>query len=490
MARRLAFVALAIGLGVSVPAAHAQTSDPAPLAPAPSPAPGATSFLVENMTRLEAWRFFEPPIGGGVAPDYWFIGSRSTLGASYDGRRFAMAGAIQYVRLENLPRGAIGPGLLGTGGAYYFQAVGSFSYQFYLRALSFSVKDVLPGVTFEAGRLSMAHRDPGATEPDVHALAAARVDGRLLGDMPWSFYQRAWDGARITARHGGWTTTVVGAQPTQGTFEESANLTLDRLRVVSADVIGAPGALLPHTAVQAFGIVYDDHRQVHARPDNSGVPATEAHVRIGTVGASLVGVYPRGRARWEGVAWAAAQGGDWYGLRHRAASAVLEGGWRWTEHWQPRLRAGVAYASGDRNGGDDTHTTFFQALPSGDQFVRSNVYALMNVVDGWVEGRVSPGTAWDVSLGAHHVALATAADRWYAGSGATERRGNFFGYFARNARGERTLGTVVEATLTWRPKTWWTLRGYAVRMAGGRAVRRVFATDTLVNAWLESTLHF
>ena len=77
--------------------------------------------------------------GGGVHPDYVFFGKRSTLGARYRGARWGMHGAIQYVRLENLPSGAIGPGLLGTGGAYFYQANGTFSYQFYLRRLGLRV---------------------------------------------------------------------------------------------------------------------------------------------------------------------------------------------------------------------------------------------------------------------------------------------------------------------------------------------------------------
>ena len=83
----------------------------------PSAAPGDTSFLVQNLTRAELWRFFEPRPGGGVHPDYVFFGNRSTLGARYRGSRWGLHGAIQYVRLENLPSGAIGPGLFGTGGA-------------------------------------------------------------------------------------------------------------------------------------------------------------------------------------------------------------------------------------------------------------------------------------------------------------------------------------------------------------------------------------
>ena len=40
-----------------------------------------------------------------------------------EGSRFDLSGAFNYVRLENLPTNAIGPGGLGTG-AFYFAATG------------------------------------------------------------------------------------------------------------------------------------------------------------------------------------------------------------------------------------------------------------------------------------------------------------------------------------------------------------------------------
>ena len=266
--------------------AAAQDAPPAVASSSADRAPGETSFLVENVTRAEVWGFFEPPPSGGAEPDYFFVGNRSTLGVDYEGRRWAIRGAIQYVRVENLPRGAIGPGLLGNGGAYYFQAAGTFSYQFYLRALSAAFVSAGRGVTVEAGRLSFTSTDvPSSADPTV-GLAQARLDGRLLDDMDGSLYQRAWDGVRVTGRHGDWQWRAAAVLPTQGTFEESANLTLDRVRVVTADVSVAPGALADHTRFRGFAYGYRDTRAVRARPDNSGVTAEAADVTVATFGAA------------------------------------------------------------------------------------------------------------------------------------------------------------------------------------------------------------
>lgn len=469
-------------------AASAASAD----APSSQDAAGDTTFLVENMTRAEVWSYFQPPLNAGTHPDYTFFGNRSTLGASYRGTRWSATGALQYVRLENLPSGSIGPGLLGTGAAYYFQASGTFSYQFYLRGLSLGWRDAASGAWFEGGRLSRAaSTETPSGDATIDRLVATELNGRLLGDMEWSFYQRAWDGVRGGVRRGGLAATVTAAFPTQGTFEESANLPMDRVRVAAAEFTLAPGTLVPRTRVEVFGIGYDDTRPVTARPDNSGHEPRRADIRVWTAGASAAGAYPWRWGVTDVVGWAAGQSGAWYELSHRAVAATGAVGHRFTgAPWRPWLRAGVAYASGDTSATDGAHGTFFPMLPSGDRVSRLNAYALMNVVDRWAALELQPHRALDVTASVRRVALASTADRWYQGSGATLRLGNYFGYQGRNGRGGSTIGTVVDGGATWRPVRWWTLRAFAGRISGGDVVTRLFRDDRLVTAWLESTLHF
>ena len=92
--------------------------------PAPQPAPAvATSWRVgvANLTRVELWRFFEPPPAGGD-PDYTFIGNRLRLTVGGTWRRLDVNLAAQYVQLGGLPRDAVGPGPFGTGALYYQHA--------------------------------------------------------------------------------------------------------------------------------------------------------------------------------------------------------------------------------------------------------------------------------------------------------------------------------------------------------------------------------
>ncbi len=455
-------------------------------------APGETSFLVENVTRGELWRYFAPPPDGGTDPDYVFIGSRSTIGAAYRGPRWAVNGALQYVRLENLPSGAIGPGLLGNGGAYYFQAAGTFSYQFYLRALSLEFHAPSQGLWLEAGRLSRAaSTETSSGDASIDRLVRDELNGRLLGDAEWSFYQRAWDGVRGGVRRPGGSLTVTAAVPTQGTFEESANLAMDRVRVGAAEVTLQPGTVARRTRLSAFGIAYDDTRAVTSRPDNMSAEAVGVDIRIWTVGASAVGAYPWRGGTSDVSAWGAVQSGRWYELSHRAVAATLAAGHRFTAlAARPWVRVGVSYASGDGSVADGRHGTFFPMLPSGDRVSSLNAYALMNVVDRWAALEVTPHAALDVRGGVRRVGLASAVDRWYQGSGATLRRGNYFGFQGRDARGGTAIGTVLEGSATWRARRWWTLGAYAGRMAGGDVVTRTFRGRRLVSAWLESTLRF
>lgn len=463
-------------------------------APAPDavPVPGTTTFLVENMTRLELWRYFTPRPGGGTEPEYLFAGNRSSLGVSHQGVRWSAQGTLQYVRLENLPRRAIGPGLLGTGAAYFFQAAGTFSYQFYLRALTLGWRDRDRGAWIELGRLSRAaDREAPSGDAVIDGLVRDELNGRLLGDMEWSFYQRAWDGVRGGVARGGLAATVTAALPTQGTFEESANLSMERVPVVALELAAVPGRLVRRTRLDAFAIRYDDTRPVAARPDNTEIPVRRVQVRVDTAGASLAGAYRVPGGTLDVVAWGAVQRGRWYGQAHGGRAFTASVGQRFTAiAWRPRLRAGVAWASGDASPFDGRHETFFPMLPSGDRLSRLNAYALMNVRDLWAAAEAAPSRAIDLRAAARRVSLARGTDRWYQGSGATSRVGNYFGFQGRDGQGSASIGTVLEGSLEWRPWRRLTLRVYAGRLAGGDVPKRIFVGERLANAWLESTVRF
>ena len=67
----------------------------------------------------------------------------------------------------------------------------------------------------------------------------------------------------------------------------------------------------------------------------------------------------------------------------------------------------------------------------------------------------------------HALHLASGADLWYQGSGATASKGRFFGFSGRAARGDTSLGTVLEGTVDVPIKKYWSVNGYAGIMSGG-----------------------
>ena len=477
---------------------------------------------VSNLTRVETWRFFEPPFAG-VDPDYTFWSNRSDLEIRVRGRRVDLDGGFSYVRVEHLPVDAIGPGGLGTG-AFYFAASGqAYSYQVFLSALTLSVHDERRRRTLAVGRMpytSGAEGDEsldgdgrgalvgfadsratggglapdgrgaapgspmrGAARSDVRRLA---IDGRLVGTFGWSMYQRRFDGARVDWRGDGRYAGGSAFMVSQGGYEESANLTIDRLQVGTAFAGQRHGV---DAESQVFGVYYRDRRPVDIRPDNSLVPVEAADITIAAVGASHVAARGVGPGLVDYAAWGAWQGGDWYGQSHRAYGVAAQAGYRWpSAPWNPWVRGGASHASGDPNGRDDRHETFFPMLQETRSYAQSMVYAQANLRDLFAQVLAEPHARVRTRVDVHRLDLAEVGDRWYQGSGATARDGRFFGYSTRPSNGARGLGTVLEASADVRITRYWSMNGYAGRMWGGPVVRGSFAADRLFYWYVENVL--
>jgi hypothetical protein len=462
--------------------------------------PQVTGTL-SNVTRVESWSYFEPrtdllalhtdPPGD---PDYTFIGDRAELGVTVEGARFDLGGAFNYVRIENLPTDAIGPGGLGPG-AFYFAAVGTrFSYQLYISELLFRMKSANHKVALTVGRMPYVRLprpralrvdggEPGAALAEV---TAQRIDGRLLGNFEWSYYQRRFDGVSLDVSRGRWHFNGSAFMPTQGGFEESTNLTMTTLQVGAASAT----RVTVRSESQAFAYLYRDRRSSDtAVVDNTFSPDQPVNVTIGSFGASHARIVPFGSGDADVAVWGVLQAGDWYGAPHRAASIALEAGHRWRTAWRPWLRGGFLWASGDSDAGDGEHHTFFQMLPSSQQYALSSAYSQMNIRDAFVQARVEPGGV-KARIEVHAVALANGADLWYQGSGATASRDRFFGFAGRDANGETGLGTVLEGTIDVPITKFWSVNAYAGTMWAGAAVRQQF-TDKRLTFWsLENVFRF
>jgi hypothetical protein len=489
MTRRSAILALAV---MAVCASSAAAQD-APAGDLPT-----VEASVANLTRVETWRFFTPR-ATLADPDYTFLGNRSDLALRVGGARVDLAGGFAYVRAEHLPTRAIGPGGLGTG-AFYFAASGlPYSYQVFLTGLTLAAHTSDRRLTLTLGRMPYTSGAEGEIAATAGArLAAVRrlsIDGRLIGTFDWSFYQRRFDGVRADwrgARHYAGGAVYL---PTQGGYEESANLTIPKLLVATAFAGRRHGSDRPDAdgsrpaESQAFGVLYRDRRAIDIRPDNAAVPVQAADITVGAVGASHVATRQAGMGDADYAAWAAVQLGDWYGQPHRAFATALQGGFRWSRvAGRPWLRAGLSYASGDDDGGDDRHGTFFPMLQETRTYAQSMVYAHANLRDLFLQVHAEPHGRLQVRGDLHRLDLADTADRWYQGSGATAREGQFFGYSSRPSAGARGLGTLLEGSANLRVSRFWSVNGYAGRMWGGPVVGGQFAGDRLFFWYVENVL--
>ena len=477
-------------IAVVTTAAHAQSPTQAQT---PPPAPAAKMELtpiVRNLTRVESWSFFEPRAGGGD-PDYTFIANRLLAGIRHTGPRHELNATLQYVQFGGLPETAVGPGALGTGANYFDHNRRSDSRRVYLKALNVLLRQVVPGLNLRVGRMPYASGGEAASgNAGIEAIKRMRIDSRLVGEFEWSLYQRAFDGARADYTYDRVQFTGAALWPTQGGFEEKAGASLRDVRILSAVGTARPSILFSHTEVQAFVHHYDDARPVTGRPDNSGRQVSRADVSFFTSGGHIVGAYPLPGGRGDLMLWGALQHGDWYETRQRAWAVAVEGGYQWSTAWSPWIRAGWNRASGDQDPADARHGTFVPPMPTARKYSLSTVYTFMNLDDLFVQGILRPRPNVSLRADLHRIQLADAADRWYAGSGATRRSGPIFGYAGRASGGADDLGTVVEGSADWTITRRWSVNGYAGRMFGGDVVRNIFAGDRLTFLYVENVIAF
>jgi hypothetical protein len=451
-----------------------------------------TTWTGRDWTRVEMWRFFEPPNGGGN-DDYAFVANRLFGGVQRTAPAYDLTAALQYVQFGGLPSNAVGPGPLGTGAVYYAHAGRSDSHQLYLRYANVRLKRLVPATSIQIGRMPYSSGGEAASgNPKIEAVKLQRVAARLIGEFEWSIYQRAYDGARIDTTRGSWTGTGFAFHPTQGGFEDAAGLMMPDVTVLGGAATTKSGGAMPSVQYQVFVYRYRDTRHVTQRPDNTGRSASSIDVGINTFGGTLI-IAPsvaRGR-QWDGLVWIAAQSGSWYELRHRAASVAIEGGHQWMmSAWQPWLRSGYLYASGDGDASDARHGTFFEMLPTVRRYAQTALYSQMNDTDLFAQLIVRPLPNVNMRFDWHRVGLASSRDGWYYGSGATQQHGSIFGFATRPSFGATRLATIGDGSVDYAISPHWSVNGYLAVGRGGGVVTGAFAGRALTFAYLENVLQF
>lgn len=467
--------------------AYGQAPPQAPAQPAPAPSPW--TFTVRDTLRLENWHYFEPKPGGGD-PDYTFVGNRLLFEGRYNTSRVEVRLSGQWVGLFNLPTNSLGPGALGTGPLYYAQGGNRENPQrVFPKYLYVRLKQLLPGFDVQLGRQAYASGAEAVSGiPKIEAIKRQRLDARLVGEFEWSLYQRSFDGVRLEWAGTGARVTGAALMPTQGGFAREAEKTMTDLWVYGGTLNLLPSDALKNTEIQAFVWRYDDSRAVTGRPDNTGRSSPGgADVGVNTFGGALLGAYPAGGGQVDVLAWLAAQNGTWYDHDHGAVSFATEAGYQWTRaRWSPWLRLGFSHASGDDDPTDGEHGTFFPMLPTMRRYSMTTANSTMNLDDLFVLAVLRPTPSLNLRIDWHRLWLADAADRWYAGSGATLSEGGNFGYVSRPSNGSTDFGKSLEVSAAYTFNKYWSVNGFLGRMWGGPVVTGTFAGNGLWFFYLEN----
>jgi hypothetical protein len=129
-------------------------------------------------------------------------------------------------------------------------------------------------------------------------------------------------------------------------------------------------------------------------------------------------------------------------------------------------------------------------VPTVRRYSFTTIYAPMNLRDTFVEVILRPAQRLRGRVDVRWLSLAEGADRWYSGSGATQRAGTFFGYAGRASGGHTDLGTVIEGAIDVTINRRWSLNAFAGVMDSGRVVSTLFRDSRARFAYLESVLQY
>jgi hypothetical protein len=452
---------------------NAQTGENEPGISSPQPKPirvGPLTLDGQVLGRGQGWNSFL----GDTRVRYGFGNSLLRLGVSQQNNQFGWRIELAQPTLYGLPSDAFVPGTtiaLGLGGTY-FSANGNQKNVagIFVKQAFVSIRGIDNNHSIlRLGRFEFSDgEETPPSAPDLAWLTGQRVAHRLIGDAYWTDIGRSFDGLHFSSNIGAETNlTFMAGRATRGVWQT------DGMGEMDVDV--TYGAYTrefstPHTDSQlrVFAFGYHDGRNV-LKIDNRPLVAREAdthNIRIGTFGVNYAIVTPIWRlGKWDLLVWGAQQTGQWGTLDHRANSATVEMGWRPPiPGIHPWLRAGAFFASGDGNPNDGRHTTFFQPLPTEQQYARLPFYTLQNSEDYSGQVIVQPMAKLQLRSEVHKVKLHSANDLWYLGTGAFQNTS--FGYDALPDNGHKGLGNYLDFSADYQMTSRLGLRYYVGVLSG------------------------
>ena len=380
-------------------------------------------------------------------------------------RRLDVEGAFQYAQIIGLPPTPSVRARSAPAALYFFSAENTEAFQLYFKTMMLRVKDVLPGLSFAAGRMSYSSGEESASGiAAIDALTRLRLGSRMIGDFDWSIFERSFDGARLDVDR-----RVVGRKRLAAVPDARRLRGVGQSHDCRASRSGPPRvtakpARAPRQELQLFAYHYRDQRDIRVRPDNTGLDASRRRRRHRHV-RRVAGRCVRRRAAARSTPCSGPRPRPATGMgRSTARSASRrEAGFRWSSALAPLApRAACLHASGDGNRrGRQASRPSFQMLPT-----RAALLAVDRLRADEPPRRVRAGAAPAATRASRRassciaLSLAEAADRWYAGSGATGRSGTYFGFSARASNGATSVGTIAEGSVDVTLKRRWSMNGY------------------------------
>lgn len=478
---RLASLALALAAVALPPTLLAQGGGARPLG---TDTTGRWDLAGSLRVRAEQWRWFD----GTERGRYAYGAATLRLGVERSTPRQGFRLELEAPALFGLPddaavgapvAGTYGPGAgqLGQGATYYVANDSDrtdaqlFPKQLYWRLTS---RRLSTTTTLRVGRWEFS--DGAETAPasaTLLALKQQRISQRLLGPFAWTHVGRAFDGVHWSRKRDGRDLTLLVAAPTRGVFQADGWGPLPI-------GIGYGAWTVPYSHgngsadARVFALQYVDTRDDIVKTDNRPAPVRAAEregVSVTTLGGHWLYAHQGASASWDVLLWGAGQVGSWGAQSHRAWSGVAELGVQpgGLPSLNPWLRVGYAHGSGDGDAADDVHGTFFQVLPTPRPYARFPFYDMQNMADAYGSLTLRPSPRVTLRSEVHALRLANAADLWYLGGGAFQRKS--FGYQGRASGGERALSVLADVSADVRVTPDFTVSAYLSRATAGEAMR-------------------
>ncbi len=397
--------------------------------------------------RVESWSTFDTG-----APDrdnsYTFASSKMRLGAGFFTKWIDTYAQLHWTQFFGLPDDA----MYGTGALYYGQNNGSENVG-YAGVSQAWIRGRLPwveGLSARVGRMKInggLEANTLPTNKTLKWLRKKRVSQRMLGAFEWSRVGRSYDGFDAAYDAEFWNITTTYSHPRPGGFHlnimdtEDNGYSTDDIDIVTV-TLTMKDKLYQGVDAQAFYYYYNDHRDVR-----KGI-AREAEVS--SLGTNIIYNTPKiGPGAFDLLFWGVTQFGTWTpqkGNREDQGGYALdfEAGYKFHDiMWQPWIRGGYFYGSGDSDPTDDDHDTFFQMIPTLRIYAMTPFYNLMNTKYFFGEIMFKPWKKLLVRTDVTKLNLTNSRDAWYQGSGMTTA--DSFGYGAKTAhigKGHDDLGTM------------------------------------------------